>query len=88
MADLQAQGHNRHRSVQDAICQNENASQRHDTESDQHQDQHGLADLDRDIESALLPASANSATSPRVGVYRIPTKPWSNLNRPPSAAHS
>ena len=61
MADLQAQGHNRHRSVQDAICQNENASQRHDTESDQHQDQHGLADFDRDIESALLPANANSA---------------------------
>jgi hypothetical protein len=61
MADLQAQGHSGHRSVQDAIGQHEDISQRHDTESDQHQDQHGLADFDRDIESALLPANANSA---------------------------
>lgn len=61
MADLQAQGHSGHRSVQDAIGQHEDISQRDDAESDQHQDQHCLADLDRDLASTLLSVGANSA---------------------------
>jgi hypothetical protein len=61
MADLQAQGHNGQRSVQDAICHNEGVSQRNDAESDQHQDQHCFADLDRDLASTLLSVGANSA---------------------------
>jgi hypothetical protein len=61
IADLQAQGHSGHRSVQDAICQDEDVSQCHDAESDQHQDQHCFADLDRNLASALLSVGANSA---------------------------
>jgi hypothetical protein len=61
IADLQAQGHRGHRSVQHAICQDEDVSQRHDAESDQHQDQHCFADLDRNLASALLSVGANSA---------------------------
>jgi hypothetical protein len=61
MADLQAQGHSGHRSVQDAICQDEDVSQCNDAESDQHQDQHCFADLDRNPASALLSVGANNA---------------------------
>jgi hypothetical protein len=61
IADLQAQGHSGHRSVQHAICQDENVSQRHDAESDQHQDQHCFADLERNLASALLSVGANRA---------------------------
>jgi hypothetical protein len=61
IADLQAQGHSGHRSVQDAICQDEDVSQGHDAESDQHQDEHCFADLDRNLAPTLLSVGANNA---------------------------
>jgi hypothetical protein len=43
------------------MCQDEDVSQCHDAESDQHQDQHCFADLDRNLASALLSVGTNSA---------------------------
>ena len=50
--------------MHDAVRHDQDISQRHDAQGDQHQDQHCPADLDRDFDAALLSADAGSTVRP------------------------
>jgi hypothetical protein len=48
------------RLLYETVRQDENVSQRDNADSDQYKDQHGPADLGRDLDPAWLPVRANS----------------------------